>query len=47
MSQGLNKVREPTMRLSGRKAFLAEETINKMALTWQNATLEKQQPNVQ
>jgi len=33
MSQDLNKVREPMMRLSGRKAFLAKETINKMALT--------------
>ena len=45
MSQDLNKVREPVMRLSGRKAFLAEE-INKMVLTWQNAMLEKQQANV-
>lgn len=46
MSQDLNKVREPMMRLSERKAFLAEETINKMALTWQNVMLKKQQANV-
>lgn len=35
LSQDLNKVRESTIRICRRKAFVTKETINKMTLTWQ------------